>query len=101
MVDGGRISVWVVYALPQRQALVRLELTAPVTVADAVAESGLVRRYPEIAARPLACAVFGRSVALTQPVRAGDRIEILRALQIDPKESRRQAAARAKGRGTR
>jgi putative ubiquitin-RnfH superfamily antitoxin RatB of RatAB toxin-antitoxin module len=32
----------------------------------------------------------------SQVLRAGDRVEILRPLQVDPKESRRRAAARSR-----
>jgi putative ubiquitin-RnfH superfamily antitoxin RatB of RatAB toxin-antitoxin module len=88
------MRVWVVYALPDRQAVEELELPESATVAEAVARSGLLERYPEIGARPLACAIFGRAVADSQVLRAGDRVEILRPLLVDPKESRRRAAAR-------
>ena len=88
------MRVWVVYALPDRQALRELELPESATVAEAIARSGLLEQFPEIASRPVACAIFGRAVADSQVLRAGDRVEILRPLQVDPKESRRRAAAR-------
>lgn len=90
------MQVWVVYALPDRQALRELELPESATVAEAVARSGLLEQFPEIGSRPLACAIFGRAVADSQPLCAGDRVEILRPLQVDPKESRRRAAARGR-----
>jgi putative ubiquitin-RnfH superfamily antitoxin RatB of RatAB toxin-antitoxin module len=88
------MRVWVVYALPDRQAVEELELPESATVAEAVARSGLLQRFPQIGARPLACAIFGRAVADSQVLRTGDRVEILRPLLVDPKESRRRAAAR-------
>lgn len=91
------MRVWVVYALPDRQAVQELELPESATVAEAVARSGLLQRFPEIGARPLACAIFGRAVADSQVLRADDRVEILRPLLVDPKESRRRAAARGRG----
>lgn len=87
------MRVCVVYALPDRQALRELELPDSATVADAVTRSGLLEQFPEIGSRPLACAIYGRAVAESQALRAGDRVEILRPLQVDPKESRRRAAA--------
>jgi putative ubiquitin-RnfH superfamily antitoxin RatB of RatAB toxin-antitoxin module len=87
------MRVSVVYALPDRQVLRELELPDTATVADAVARSGLLEQFPEIGSRPLACAIYGRVVANSQVLRAGDRVEILRPLQVDPKESRRRAAA--------
>jgi len=91
-----RIPVSVVYALPDRQVTVELSVPPGTSVADAVVKSGLTQRFAEIGTRPLACAVYGRAVALTYALRAGDRVEILRPLLVDPKEQRRQAAARGR-----
>ena len=88
------LHVRVVYALPQQQIGVSLEVAPGTTAADAVTRSRLLERFPEAASRPLACAVFGRAVPLTYGLREGDRVEILRPLQIDPKQSRREAAQR-------
>jgi uncharacterized protein len=90
------MRVWVVYALPDRQAMQELELPDSATVAEAVARSGLLQQFPEIGERPLACAIYGRAVAESHVLRADDRVEILRPLQVDPKESRRRAAARGR-----
>ena len=90
------MRVWVVYALPDRQAVQQLDVAESATVAEAVALSGLLQKFPEIADRPLACAIFGRAVADSHALRADDRVEILRPLQVDPKESRRRAAARGR-----
>ncbi len=90
------MRVWVVYALPDRQALHELELPESATVAEAVVRSGLLQQFPEIGARPLACAIYGRPVPESHKLRADDRVEILRPLQVDPKESRRRAATRGR-----
>lgn len=95
MADSAPIRITVVYALPERQASVDLEVPEQTSVADAVARSGLAARFADIASRPLACAIYGRSVPLTRRVRDGDRVEILRPLTIDPKENRRQTARAA------
>ena len=92
------LPVSVVYELPERQTIVELSLPAGASVADAVEKSGLLQRYSEIATRPLTCAIYGRAVTPTTALRAGDRVEILRPLLIDPKENRRQAVARARTR---
>jgi uncharacterized protein len=96
MAGNEAVRVTVVYALPDRQLLVEVELPQSATVADAVARSGLSQRFPDIAARPLECAIYGRAVPLSHVLQPNDRVEILRPLQIDPKESRRQAAARGR-----
>lgn len=87
------LRVSVVYALPERQVTVDLEVQPGCTVAQAVARSGLLVRFPEAAQRPLHCAIYNRPVSLEQPLESGDRVEVLRPLLVDPKESRRQAAA--------
>ena len=86
------MRVWVVYALADRQSVQELELPESATVAEAVARSGLLHKFPEIAERPLACAIYGRPVVDSQVLRADDRVEILRPLQVDPKDRRRAAA---------
>ena len=90
------IAISVVYALADLQEVVKLTVREGTTVADAVDQSGLARKFPEIATRPLSCAIYSRIVEPTQTLRAGDRIEILRPLLIDPKEHRRQVAAKNK-----
>lgn len=90
------LQVRVVYALPDQQANVALRVPLGTTVVDAVTRSKLLEKFPEAAARPLSCAVFGRAVPLTYELREGDRVEILRPLLIDPKQSRREAAEKSR-----
>lgn len=92
-----RIRVEVVYALPERQRLVACELVAPATLRDAIEASGLLAEYPQIDLARARVGVFGRVQALDAPVREGDRVEIYRPLQADPKEVRRRRAAEKRG----
>jgi putative ubiquitin-RnfH superfamily antitoxin RatB of RatAB toxin-antitoxin module len=94
------IEVEVAYAQPQQQWLVRLELARGATVADALRVSGLCASCPEINLERDGVGIFSRRVALTEVLQDGDRVEIYRPLQVDPKEARRARAARA-GRGPR
>lgn len=87
-----KIDVSVVYALPDQQRVVRLTVPAGSTVEQAVADSGLSVSFPELAAQRPTYAVFGRIVPGDHVLAAGDRVELLRPLQIDPKENRRRAA---------
>ncbi|HEY0942548.1 MAG TPA: RnfH family protein [Steroidobacter sp.] len=96
MPEAELLRVRVVYALPDHQACVDLQLPPGTSLTEAVTRSGLLRKFPEAAARPLSCAIFGRAVPLTYELRDGDRIEILRPLLIDPKQSRREAAERTR-----
>jgi uncharacterized protein len=92
--DRHEVSISVVFALADLQEIVRLNVVRGTTVTEAVELSGLARKFPEIATMPLRCAIYSRVVAQTHVVADGDRIEILRPLLIDPKENRRQAAAK-------
>jgi uncharacterized protein len=90
------ISISVVYALADRQDVVKLMVERGTTVAAAVELSGLAQKFVDIGSQPLNCAIYSRIVEPTHIVREGDRIEILRPLLIDPKEHRRQVAAKSK-----
>jgi uncharacterized protein len=90
------ISVDVVYALPQRQELVRLKLSSGTTVNQALEASGLLQRYPEIDLAKNKLGIFGK---LTKPdvvLRDRDRVEIYRPLIADPKEVRKKRAGEGK-----
>ncbi len=86
------MRVEVAYARPDRQRLVTVELAAGATARDAVRASGLVDEFPEIDVERARLGVFGRACADDTVLRAGDRVEIYRPLQIDPKEARRRRA---------
>lgn len=90
------MRVEVVYARPEEQALVEIELAAGATVRDAVRASGLVERFPEIDPDEGPFGIFSRACEPDHVLRAGDRVEIYRPLQVDPKEARRLRAARRK-----
>jgi putative ubiquitin-RnfH superfamily antitoxin RatB of RatAB toxin-antitoxin module len=83
-------AVEVVYALPTEQMLVRLQLPPGATVGQAIRQSGLLERYPEIALATVPVGVFGKIVTLDTLLQAGDRVEIYRPLTVDPKEARRR-----------
>lgn len=87
-----RLAVEVVYALADQQVVVQLLLPAGATVADAVRESGLVERFPEIAASDAGVGIYGRRVEPMTPLRTGDRVELYRRLSANPKEMRRRRA---------
>lgn len=88
------IRVEVVYALSDQQFIRQLRLETGVTAKEAVAASGLVVECPEIDLSRLDVGVWGRKVAPDHQVCDGDRVEIYRTLQADPKETRRRRAAR-------
>lgn len=83
-------TVEVVYALPARQTSVVVMLAVGGTVLDAVRQSGILARHPEIELGTAKLGVFGRIVDASQALREGDRVEIYRTIKIDPKERRRR-----------
>lgn len=84
----GTLRVEVMRAWPRRHRSVQLELPAGATIADALAACGLA--LDEVAGY----AVFGELVPPARPLRDGDRVELLEALRLDPKEARRRRALR-------
>jgi putative ubiquitin-RnfH superfamily antitoxin RatB of RatAB toxin-antitoxin module len=84
------LKVEVTYSPRARQVdCIALRLPIGSRVGDAVVASGLTQRHA-IAPLDMVLAVWGRRAGLEQPLRDGDRIEICRALTVDPKEARRQ-----------
>lgn len=90
------IRVQVVYALPERQDIVTIELPEGASVAQAVEASGLLQKYPDIDLARNKFGVFAKLVKADQVLRDRDRVEIYRPLIADPKEVRRQRAAEGK-----
>jgi len=86
------LTVEVVYALPETQDAVTLRLAPGATLRDAVVRSGLLERHPEIDLAVQKLGVFGAPAAPDRPLADGDRVEIYRALVMDPKEARRRRA---------
>lgn len=87
------ISVEVVFAAPESQSLIELELSPGATVADAITASGLADEYPRYALTALPVGIWGRLSELGQVLQNGDRVEIYRQLQLEPMESRRLKAS--------
>ncbi|SEI81107.1 hypothetical protein SAMN04244579_02105 [Azotobacter beijerinckii] len=95
--DKQSIAVEVVYALADRQKLVGLSVPRGTTVREAALRSALDRDFPglDLASAPLG--VFGKAVARPEErmLEEGERVEIYRPLIADPKEVRKQRAAKA------
>jgi putative ubiquitin-RnfH superfamily antitoxin RatB of RatAB toxin-antitoxin module len=88
------IAIEVVYATPEQQVIVALDLPENSTLETAINASGLLVRIPEIDLSATAVGIFGKLCELNQLLKAGDRVEIYRPLTHDPKEARRQRAAK-------
>lgn len=74
-------------AWPGRFESVRVELPGDSCLADAL-DAADMRQVEGVCAY----AVFGNVASLDTPVQDGDRVELLRPLQADPKDARRRRA---------
>jgi putative ubiquitin-RnfH superfamily antitoxin RatB of RatAB toxin-antitoxin module len=90
------LRIEVVYALPQRQELIRLQLPAGTTVLQAIEASGLLQNHPEIDLQRNKVGIFGKLTKLDALLRDRDRVEIYRPLVADPKEVRKKRAEEGK-----
>ena len=86
------LRIRVLAAWPHRYVERALALEDGATLADAVRLAGL--DTAEVAGY----AVFGQPAGPAEVLHDGDRVELLRPLQADPKEARRRRAQRQRGR---
>jgi len=91
-----QLRIEVAYALREEQVLVSLEVEEGATVLQAIESSRILARFPEIELVSERVGVFGKVVALNTPLRDGDRVEIYRRLEADPKEARRRRVKRGR-----
>ncbi len=95
--DKPMIAVEVVYALADKQKLLRIAVPEGTTVREAALRSSMDGFFPglDLATAPLG--IFGKAVPKPneRAVEEGERVEIYRPLIADPKEVRKQRAARA------
>jgi hypothetical protein len=89
------MKVEVAYARPDVQVILALELAEGSTAEFAIRQSGILERFPEIDLDQNRIGIFSKPCKLEQILRAGDRVEIYRPLIADPKEARRNRAAKS------
>jgi putative ubiquitin-RnfH superfamily antitoxin RatB of RatAB toxin-antitoxin module len=81
--------VEVAYSAAARQVdLVTVTLPAGGDVRAAIVASGLLERRG-LSLQTLRCGVWGRRCEMSRPLCEGDRVELYRALAVDPKQARR------------
>lgn len=90
------IDAEVCYAGPQGQFMLRVLLPVGATVADAIDASGIRERVAGLTIDDDHVGIFSRPVKLSTPLRGGDRVEIYRPLIVDPRQARRERAARTR-----
>ena len=85
-------QVWVAFATPQQQFHIAVPFEEGMTAQQAIDASGLAEQVslPEV----LHLGNFGLKIEAETVLQAGDRVEIYRALTINPKDIRRKRAAK-------
>jgi len=90
------INIEVIYARPELQTLLQVQVAGGATVEDVIRASGVLEAFPEIDLAKNKVGIFSKLVKLDEAVRDKDRVEIYRPLIADPKEVRRKRAEEGK-----
>lgn len=84
-------QVWVAYASPELQFYQAVEFKVGMTAREAIQQSGLLEQVKF--EHPVNVGIFSVQIAdLEHELAAGDRVEVYRPLQANPKEIRRKRA---------
>ncbi len=86
------IKIEVAFALPDRQWLKSLTVTASKTAREIISESGLRASVPDFDFDNCLVGIWGREIEWSTLLRDGDRLEVYRPLELDPREARRRLA---------
>ncbi|MBI3546288.1 MAG: RnfH family protein [Gammaproteobacteria bacterium] len=92
--DANTWRVELVYATSTHQELIEVFISPGATIEEVILHSGILNLFPEIDLSRQAVGIFGQVLSLQEPVHDRDRVEIYRPLIADPKEARRQRAAK-------
>jgi len=93
------MTIEVAYALPDRQRICAVTVPEGTTASEAIVLSGIEDEFDELnLADGPKLGIFGKAIKGDQVLKPGERVEIYRALKIDPKEVRKRRAAEAKER---
>jgi len=86
------MKVEVAYATPRMQRIVELHVEQDCTARQAALLSGLDQQFEGLQLAEVPLGIFGKKATDEQVLVEGDRVEMYRPLQIDPKEARRARA---------
>ncbi len=96
MENAESIPVEVAYAKPEEQVILKLDVTPGTSLRQAIEQSGILERFPEIDLEKSRVGIFGKLKKADQVLQPGDRVEIYRPLIADPKKVRKERAAAGK-----
>ena len=92
------LNISVIYATPEQQFEVALSVEANCTVALAIKRSGVLDQFAHLQLATMSVGIFSQAAKLDDGLHDGDRIEIYRPLEIDPKAARLLRAKRSASR---
>ncbi len=87
------IKVEVVFARADKQTLLELDVEHGATIERVLQASGIYDQFPRDGLEELQTGIWGRLAARDTVVKDGDRVEVYRPLERDPREARRARAA--------
>jgi uncharacterized protein len=86
------MKIQVIYINQNTDFLVDTELPEGGSVQQAIKQSGLLEKHPEISLNENEVGIFGQLVSMDAVLHEGDRVEVYRPLTMDPMEARRLRA---------
>lgn len=87
-----QVDVEIAFATPDEQAVIRVTLPKGTSVAEALRASAIAERFPDVDFDAASVGVWGHVVSRNRLIRDGDRIEVYRPLEREPREARRERA---------
>jgi putative ubiquitin-RnfH superfamily antitoxin RatB of RatAB toxin-antitoxin module len=87
-----KLNIELIYPLPSEQELICIAVELGTNVEQAIMQSNILNKYPEIDLSINKVGIFSKVTKLTEILREGDRIEIYRPLIADPKVTRMKKA---------
>lgn len=89
------MNIKVVYAKPERQIVLSVEVPDGATVGEALEKSGILLRCPDIDLTVNKVGVWGKVAELDAVLEDGARVEVYRPITCDPKTVKRRARPEA------
>lgn len=95
------MQITLVFSPAPREVLeLHLHLPEGCTAHMALDQAGWLKAYPDLGMPALTLGVWGRRVGREHVLQDGDRLEVYRALRVDPKVARRERFVGQGARGT-
>lgn len=86
------MRIELVYMAEQVEFIRSIEVSTGTIVENAIRESGLLAKFPEVDLDKNQVGIYGTVVPLNTTLQEGDRIEIYQSLRMDPMQARRLRA---------